>query len=185
MQDPSGAGGGHITSQVSDGQDASIGRPDSALVTSGDDFEQLYRSAFASVFRAVRLASRDAGLAEEATQEAFARAYARWDRLAGQPWVAGWVMRTALNVVRRRKRWRVIGTILNDASSSLDSAARVDLDRALAGLPNRQKTAIFLYYLADLPIRDVATIMRSREGTVKALLAHGRSRLASVLQAED
>src|SRR5439155_26099789 len=45
------------------------------------DFDGIYREGYPVVFRAARLASGDTGTAEEATQEAFARALARWKRL--------------------------------------------------------------------------------------------------------
>lgn len=54
----------------------------------------------------------------------------------------------------------------------------------MLGLPPRQRAAVFLYYLLDLPIRDVGVLMRCRDGTVKALLAQARSRLARTLDEE-
>jgi RNA polymerase sigma-70 factor (ECF subfamily) len=60
-------------------------------------FERFYTNEAKAVFTAVYLMCRDRQLAEDATQEAFARAFERWDRLERQPWAAGWVMTTALN----------------------------------------------------------------------------------------
>src|SRR5438034_1000343 len=69
-------------------------------------FEELYDEEAQSVFGAVYLLCRDRALAEDATQEAFARALERWGRLRSAPWAAGWVMTTALNVARRALRRR-------------------------------------------------------------------------------
>lgn len=60
-------------------------------------FEDLYRSEAQTVFCAVFLQCRDRAVAEDATQEAFARGLERWDRLRGQVWAIGWAITTALN----------------------------------------------------------------------------------------
>jgi len=69
-------------------------------------FESFYISEAKAVFTAVYMMCRDRQLAEDATQEAFARALERWDRLGQQEWAAGWVVTTALNVARRNLRRR-------------------------------------------------------------------------------
>lgn len=51
------------------------------------EFERTYREEFIRVFRTVYLLSYDEKAAEDATQEAFARALERWPRLRDQPWV--------------------------------------------------------------------------------------------------
>jgi DNA-directed RNA polymerase specialized sigma24 family protein len=65
-------------------------------------------AGFYAVYRAVLLARRDPRRAEDAVQEAFARAYAAWDRVCLHPNPVGWVARVALNesasVARRLRR---------------------------------------------------------------------------------
>ncbi len=60
---------------------------------------QLYQAEHAKVFRATWAFCGDRTVAEDATQEAFARALERWARLREQPWVTGWVTSTALNCI--------------------------------------------------------------------------------------
>ena len=55
------------------------------------EFEALYRREFLAVFRTVYLLAGTREVAEDATQEAFARALERWSRLRGQTWAGGWV----------------------------------------------------------------------------------------------
>lgn len=69
-------------------------------------FVELYESEHDRVFQITLVLCRDRGLAEDATQEAFARALERWPRLSERSWVAGWVTSTALNVARRALRRR-------------------------------------------------------------------------------
>jgi hypothetical protein len=69
-------------------------------------FEQMYRAEYGSVFRAVYLLCGDRAMAEDATQEAFARGLERWRRIEGRSWATGWIVTTALNITRQALRRR-------------------------------------------------------------------------------
>src|SRR5919198_300131 len=127
-------------------------------------FRALYEREFQAVFRTVFLLTRRRDVAEDATQEAFARAWERWRRLRDESWAAGWVTTTALNVARRGLRGHALPT--PEVPSPPDPDALADLRAAIRLLPRRQQEAVVLYYLADLPITDVAAAMGCREGTV-------------------
>lgn len=153
---------------------------------SDEAFERLYAAEFDAVFRAAYVFCGDREDASEAAQEAFVRAYARWERLRREPWVTGWIVTTALNLTRRGLRRRGRGRALvgdpvaHEEAPSLD---RVTVSAALRELGHRQRTAVVLYYLQDLPVPAVAALMRCSEGTVKAHLSHSRSRLKTILEA--
>jgi RNA polymerase sigma-70 factor (ECF subfamily) len=136
-------------------------------------FCDLYEREFPAVFRAAYALSGDRELAEDAAQEAFARALSRWRRLSGEPWAAGWITTTALNVARRGLRRRPVER--SPRSEPLDAEALLDLRAAITDLPARQQTAVILHYVVDLSVRDVAAAMQCREGTVKAHLSKGRA----------
>jgi RNA polymerase sigma factor (sigma-70 family) len=53
----------------------------------------------------------------------------------------------------------------------------VDLMRGLATLPQRQREAVLLHYLADLDTAQTARVMGCSAGTVKAHLARGLAAL--------
>ena len=150
-------------------------------------FAELYQAEFAAVYRACYALCGDRQLAEDAAQEAFARALERWRRLRERPWAAGWVVTTALNVVRRSLRRRGAeprpepGTGQAGTNGAED---RLDLIRAIRALPARQQEAVVLHYVADLPVSDVAEAMGVETGTVKAHLARAREALARTLGGE-
>jgi RNA polymerase sigma-70 factor (ECF subfamily) len=54
--------------------------------------------------------------------------------------------------------------------------------RLLNRLSSRQRTAIDLYYYADLAISEVALLMGCSEGTVKSTLADARARLRDLIE---
>jgi RNA polymerase sigma-70 factor (ECF subfamily) len=145
-------------------------------------FEELYRSEFQAVFRAVLAVCGDRHVAEEATQEAFARALERWRRLRDHSWAAAWVTTTAMNAARRSLRRRAVEAKANPAAVPGEPDSAIDLWRGVRGLPVRQQEAVVLYYVLDLPVAEVAVAMGCEEGTVKAHLSRARAALRAVLE---
>ncbi|MBI3647786.1 MAG: sigma-70 family RNA polymerase sigma factor [Actinobacteria bacterium] len=142
--------------------------------------ERFYETEAQAVFRAVYLLCRDRVLAEDATQEAFARALERWERLGTQPWAGGWVMTTALNVTRRGMRHRrVLRPVIRDDP---DPEETIDLWDRVKGLPRRQQEAVVLCYRVGLSIEEVAQAMGCKEGTVRTHLSRARKVLRAALK---
>lgn len=150
------------------------------------NFETFYDLEYEKIFRAASLFAGSPDAGSEATQEAFARAFARWRRLQSQPWVGGWVMSTALNLCRRQAAHdrRMSPLPKTDVSSPLTppEPARVDIQQALAKLPPRGREATVLYYLGDIPVAEVAQLMDISEGAVKTHLSRSRKHLNALLR---
>lgn len=142
-------------------------------------FERFYMGEAKAVFTAVYMMCRDKELAEDATQEAFARALERWDRLEPHTWAAGWAMTTALNVARRSLRRRR-GWLVPREARNPDEA--VDLWTAVRGLPRRQQEAVVLYYRLGVPVQEIAQVLGCGDGTVRTHLARAREALRTVLE---
>jgi RNA polymerase sigma-70 factor (ECF subfamily) len=148
-------------------------------VGSGDgSFEAFYAEHFESVFRGLAVAFRDPLLAEEAAQEAFARAYTRWERVHDMERPAGWAYVVAVRYARRRRH-----DLLGDAGrvTARDVADevvdRLTLQAAIDTLPPRQRVALVLRHYADLPLDDIAHAMGCAVGTVKSTLNAAHARL--------
>jgi RNA polymerase sigma-70 factor (ECF subfamily) len=146
-------------------------------------FEATYMEHFSSVYRAVLLLTNDPGRAEDAAQEAFARALSRWERLQGQTWATAWIARTALNVAKRDLRKRPHPMSVRDESEDPQSEAvvRLDIQRALQSLPKRQREALILVGVLTVSVAEAARVMSCAEGTVKAHLFSARKRLRDLL----
>jgi DNA-directed RNA polymerase specialized sigma24 family protein len=86
-----------------------------------DDFAAFYRMHRPEIVRAVTATIGDADLAAEATDEAFARAYAHWRKVSSVDNQPGWVYRVALNwsldQLRRRKRGRLRAAAMASAAA--------------------------------------------------------------------
>ena len=153
-----------------------------------EDFDAWYGELRPPMLAALAAWCGDAGVADEALDEAFVRAYERWDRVRTSPSPAGWVWRTATNVVRRHHRRRSLEERIlrrTDRRPEHSQPSRtdddLDLRAALLHLTERQRTAIVLHHIADLPHAEVAEAMGVATGTVAATLHQARARLAAEL----
>jgi RNA polymerase sigma-70 factor (sigma-E family) len=148
-------------------------------------FDNFYHAHFRSVTTQLCAYTGDLGQAQDLAQEAFCRAFARWDRLVRYDDPVGWVRQVAWNLAR--SRWRRLRTAHGFLiRQRLDHVAgpspdRVAIDAALAMLPANQRRAVILYYLADLSIAQIAAQDGVAEGTVKSWLHRGRAALAALL----
>ncbi len=152
-----------------------------------EGFDELYRAARPGVARAVFVVCGDAQLAGEATDEAFVRAYERWDRVGVMASPTRWVVTVALNVVRKGERRRSRRLEQERKAAALETMQHtpaepsVELWDALRALPRRQREAVALRYLADFTEADVARSLGVRPGTVARLLHDARASLATQL----
>lgn len=150
------------------------------------DFAAFYDASFSKVFRATLSCTDQEEWAIDATQEAFARALAKWRKVARHPAPEAWVVVTATNLCksmgRSQRRFGGIHLLPPKDDDSSRSIMRVDLVRALRRLPPRERQVVLLFYLLDLPVPLVADVMSISEGTVKAHLFHARSHLRERLE---
>jgi RNA polymerase sigma-70 factor (ECF subfamily) len=126
--------------------------------------------------------------AEDAVQEALARAWElseHGERIESLP---AWVTRVAMNLSKSRlRRMRVqakhkeVPALAADRSEAAATDSRIDIERALAALPRRQREATVLRYYLGLTVAELAQAMKINEGTVKTSLFRARLALAAAL----
>jgi len=145
-------------------------------------FQEFYAAESKRVFNSAFAFCGNRDAAAEATQEAFARAFARWRRLSQQEWAGAWVTTTALNVLRRGFRDATRSAPQAAELEVSDPSQRIDLLTALRALPPRQRQAAVLYYIVDLPVAVVAENMHLSEGAVKWHLSRARDNLRLQLE---
>lgn len=148
-----------------------------------DGFERFYREERPRVLAACVALVGQLDLAREATDEAFARACARWPRVQAMGSPGGWVQTVALNQLRRSLRRRPTALTGVDEKVALDEYALPDraLWAAVAALPERQRTAVVLRYVHDLPAEQIAAAMGIAVGTVGPTLTAAQRRLRAAL----
>ena len=136
----------------------------------------------------VALITGSRAAAEDAVQEALARAWERSERGERIESLPAWVTRVAVNLSKSRlRRMRVEAkhrqisdqVLSNRADEASD--ARIDVTRALADLPRRQREVTVLRYYLGLNVAEIADTLELHEGTVKTSLFRARKALAAVL----
>lgn len=149
-----------------------------------DDFVSWYAETAREVVASLTVLSRDSSAAEEATAEAFIRAYARWPQVRRMERRTAWVFTVALNELRsskRRRRREVLSYDVTGTGWQPPGGHDPELWSAVAGLPERTRQVVVLRYVADLPEADIAAALGVTRGTVATLLSRARRNLAAVL----
>jgi len=147
--------------------------------------EQAYRRDFGRFLRLATAMLGDADRGNDAVQEAFARALRSRSTLRDQQQLGGWLWRTVVNVCLAEKRRP------REYAARADSAPPAAVDwpevrAAIAALPERQRTVLFLRHYADLDYAQIGGVLGIERGTVAATLnsAHTKVREA-IKEASD
>jgi RNA polymerase sigma-70 factor (ECF subfamily) len=154
-------------------------------------FEDFYRAQADRVHRALALTLGDTQLAREATDEAMARACARWRRVSELDNPGGWVYRVGLNWAtswwRKVGRERRLSSAVSEAAgvvAPVEPAATVALE-ALRGLSEAHRAVVVCRVLLDLSVAETAAVLDLSEGTVKSRLARALTALRTALTEEN
>src|SRR6185369_12418184 len=146
-----------------------------------EEFSRLYAAHYVSLTTQLYAYLGDRQEAQDVVQEAFCRALTHWQRLRDYDDPVAWVRRVAWNLATsHNRRARVAAAFRRRHRPEHEQPPgpeRVALVAALRELPERQRHAIVLHYLADLPVGDIADVMHAPEGTVKVWLHRGRAAL--------
>lgn len=164
---------------------------DVALAASGDPraFERLYRT---HVTRVHSLARRMLGAedADEATQDAFVRAWEKLATFRGESAFGTWLYRLAVNLMlgrraslgRRRQR-EAEGEGVMDALSGAGAGPELgmDFEAAIARLPHGAREVFVLHDVEGYKHREISEMLGVTTGTTKAQLHRARMALRRYL----
>lgn len=174
--------------------DVNLSLSDSELIKraqNGDHaaFAQIYDRYAQPLYRYIYFRIGDPDLAEDLRAEVFLRAFESLDRYEDRGWpLSAWLYRIArdrtVDVIRRRRLRQTVP--LESWSGACDGPdrevdARLDceeLQRLLHDLTDDQRQVIYLRFMADLSIQEVALRLGRSEGAVKALQHRGLQSLA-------
>lgn len=149
---------------------------------------------YARIVRAVALFTGTPEGAEDAVQEALARAMESSRRGRHIESLEAWVVTAAFNQRRssfrrlaRRKEHDAVPDRDRGTGPDPDAAGAqlLDLRAAVRSLPRRQREVVVLFYYLDRSIESIGRELRIGEGAVKNALHKARRTLLAALTADD
>jgi DNA-directed RNA polymerase specialized sigma24 family protein len=152
-------------------------------VSPSEAFGLFYKNNSGPVFRALLARTLNRAAAEDATAEAFARAFRHWERVMSHPNPRAWVLRVAWNYQRSSwRRWegRWSAGLPAPAPLTAEPWSDPDLVAAIRALPQGQREVIVLVALGELTPAEIAGVLGKAVGTVRSQLFRARVALRDV-----
>lgn len=156
------------------------------------DFEAWARTHWQQLLGIARVVTGDATLAQDVLQDCMVDLYRRWDRINGEAsnplaYAASIMGSKAAN--HRRTAWARRVRVTDDAAllnpTSGDHSRSVDtrllVAEALKRLSPRQRQVVAMHYLLDMPVAEIAQVLRQPVGSVTSDLTRARQRLRADL----
>jgi len=168
-----------------------------ARAQAGDQtaFRELYREHAGRVYALCLRLTGDGRDAEERTQDVFVRLWDKLSSFRGESAFSSWLHRLAVNVVLNERRTtgrrerRVMPTEDPDSVVGAQHAAplhgsslSIDLERAIAELPDGAREVFVLYDIEGYAHGEIAQLVGIAEGTSKAQLFRARRLLREKLE---
>jgi len=152
------------------------------------DFEDWYRLEHPRVANGLYLICGSVDNAREATDEAFARAAARWVRVRRMDSPTGWTFRVGMNLLRRearrgRREAAALERLPKPAALPVE-LPDAELWAAVRELPDRQRQVVVLRFVGDLAEAEIGNVLGIKRGTVASNLSRALDALTSKVQQE-
>jgi RNA polymerase sigma factor (sigma-70 family) len=141
--------------------------------------EAVYAAVYRDLLRVAFVLTGSGPAAEDVVHDVFAKVGPRIDTLA-EP--AAYLRVAVANRCRSLHRRSIAEPRPDDPSDSFMDVGLVELRDALMALPIRQRSAIVLRYLCDLPEEEIAASLKCRRSTVRTLVRRGLIELREVIR---
>jgi len=126
--------------------------------------------------------------ADDVVQDTFIRYYVRNREYADEEHLRAWLLRVAINRARDvvSSLWRRNKVAWEEYMTELTFEEPADgrLFEAVMRLPDKYRMVLHLFYYEAYSVREIAAVLRCREGTVKSQLSRGRKLLKEALKEE-
>ncbi|GAA2857221.1 RNA polymerase subunit sigma-24 [Actinoplanes cyaneus] len=153
------------------------------------DLRDLYAASAGRLVAQIYGMTGDFAEAQDAVQEAFARAVAKPAAVRAATNPEAWLFKVASNIARSRHRRRALfdriarsGRLTSADAAPALSPDHVALVTALQRLPRAIRETVVLHHIADLPVTEVAAVLGITADNVKIRLFRGRRALAEFLR---
>lgn len=157
----------------------------SRAATGEADFDAVVGPHLEAGYRTALAILRDPDEARDALQESALKAWRNLRQRRGKDSARGWFLAIVANhcrSVRRTHWWSVERRPEMDSVDDPKETDRVDIERALAGLPHDDRLALFLHFYLDLPLDEVGTVLGLSAAGAKTRVYRAAKKLRSRLE---
>jgi RNA polymerase sigma-70 factor (ECF subfamily) len=146
------------------------------------EIESIYREHYAHFLRFAAASLGDVERGRDAVHEAFVLAIRSLADFRGRGRLESWLWRILVNVCLAENRRRAEPITESPLLTSVEAPEWPEVRAAVASLPERQKTVLFLRHYADLDYEQIGAVLGVARGTVAATLNAAHARLRCVLR---
>ena len=152
-------------------------------------FEELVRAYQADVYRFAWHVTRDRGLAEDVTQDAFIRAFRFIGGYRGGTKFTSWLFsitrNCAMDALRRQRPGVELDAERGPFREPADQVARAELDAALRAVSPEHRESFLLVEVFGLSYQEAADVLGVRVGTIKSRMFRARQALCRALADDE
>lgn len=138
------------------------------------------------VYRIAYRYTSNAADAEDVFSETFLAYFKHKRSFESEEHRKAWLVRVTINcakdILRERRSSEELNEELVSAEQPTSREDALMLHQAIDALPPQQKEIITLFYLDDLPIKTIASILSKNESTVKVTLFRARENLRAFFE---
>lgn len=146
-----------------------------------DNYDRYFRLAYSYV--------RNETDAMDIVQEGAYRAILKCGSIRQKEFVETWIyrvmIRTALNFLKKKKQEQDFSELSDIVEGTEDHYENVDLKNAIRQLGEPAGTIIRLRFFEELPISQIAEILKENENTIKSRLYRSLKSLKKIMERED
>ena len=163
-----------------------MGKNDSKLYA-GLSYEQTVRKYAQNVSSACMMRLQNWADAEDCFQNTFIKLYQKSPDFKDENHLKAWLLRVAINecknLLRDSRRHLSLDAALQLPAPSAEDDA--DLSWALMKLDPDYREVIYLHYVEQMKVREIADVLGKNPNTVKTLLHRGREKLKAIYSGGD
>lgn len=138
------------------------------------------------LFAAAFSVCKNASDAEDIVQETFLQYHTTTKEFESEQHIRAWLLRVAINKAKNinLSLWRRKSLPLADYAATLtfETSEDGELFEAVMALPKSYRIVIHLFYYEDYSVREIASLLQLKEGTVRVRLLRGRKLLKQTLK---
>ncbi|MDY5496571.1 MAG: RNA polymerase sigma factor [Anaerobutyricum sp.] len=158
-------------------------------------FDSLYEQYKDTAMRTAFFICKNMPDSEDVVQETFVKCYLHFDELKDKkdfkPWMLKILIRSAYHLLKKEKREMPEEqvedrmkekTVAGPADRFLEKEEAERILSLINQLPEKQRIVVILYYYNELSVKEIASVTRSMEGTVKSRLYLARKQLRKMME---